>query len=156
VSAVLLPTRTEERVLRLRAMMDQLIEQQATMPFATAIIREEGIVGIHCGFAHEADADTLARLTEARACAAAQRLVEPLVLPVKRRKRSCLGRPVGAGSRVAVMPLFLLDRDGVLVVNRPTNIKTPDQLTLIPGAVEAIARLKSAGVDVAICTNQRR
>jgi hypothetical protein len=67
VSAVLLPTRTEERVLRLRAMMDQLIEQQATMPFATAIIREEGIVGIHCGFAHEADADTLARLTEARA-----------------------------------------------------------------------------------------
>jgi D-glycero-D-manno-heptose 1,7-bisphosphate phosphatase len=54
------------------------------------------------------------------------------------------------------MPLFLLDRDGVLVVNRPTNIKTPEQLTLIPGAVEAIARLKSAGVDVAICTNQRR
>ena len=30
------------------------------------------------------------------------------------------------------MPLFLLDRDGVVVVNQPTNVKTPDQLALIP------------------------
>ena len=52
------------------------------------------------------------------------------------------------------MPLFLLDRDGVMVVNRPTNVKTPDQLSLIPGAAEAIARLNGAGFDVAICTNQ--
>ena len=28
------------------------------------------------------------------------------------------------------MPLFLLDRDGVVVVNRPTNVKKPDQLAL--------------------------
>jgi histidinol phosphatase-like enzyme len=34
------------------------------------------------------------------------------------------------------MPLFLLDRDGVVVVNRPTNVKTPDQLALIPGAAK--------------------
>jgi D-glycero-D-manno-heptose 1,7-bisphosphate phosphatase len=53
-----------------------------------------------------------------------------------------------------VMPLFLLDRDGVVVVNQPTNVKTPDQLALIPGAAEAIARLNGAGFDVAICTNQ--
>ena len=52
------------------------------------------------------------------------------------------------------MPLFLLDRDGVVVVNRPTNVKKPDQLVLIPGAAEAIARLNGAGFDVAICTNQ--
>lgn len=52
------------------------------------------------------------------------------------------------------MPLFLLDRDGVVVVNRPTNVKTPDQLALVPGAVEALARLSQAGFDVAICTNQ--
>ncbi len=52
------------------------------------------------------------------------------------------------------MALFLLDRDGVVVVNRPTNVKTPDQLDLIPGAAEAIARLNGAGFDVAICTNQ--
>jgi D-glycero-D-manno-heptose 1,7-bisphosphate phosphatase len=43
------------------------------------------------------------------------------------------------------MPLFLLDRDGVVVVNRPTNVKTPDELVLIPGAAEAIARLSAAG-----------
>ena len=52
------------------------------------------------------------------------------------------------------MPLFLLDRDGVVVVNRPTNVKTPDELILIPGAAEAIARLNGAGFTVAICTNQ--
>ncbi len=52
------------------------------------------------------------------------------------------------------MPLFLLDRDGVVVVNRKDNIKTPAGLALIPGAAEAIARLTAAGIDVAICTNQ--
>ena len=52
------------------------------------------------------------------------------------------------------MPLFLLDRDGVVVVNRKDNIKTPAGLSLIAGAAEAIARLNGAGFDVAICTNQ--
>jgi D-glycero-D-manno-heptose 1,7-bisphosphate phosphatase len=52
------------------------------------------------------------------------------------------------------MPLFLLDRDGVVVVNRPTNIKTPADLQLIDGAAEAISRLNGAGFFVAICTNQ--
>ena len=52
------------------------------------------------------------------------------------------------------MPLFLLDRDGVVVVNRPTNIKTPVDLEFIEGAPQAIARLNRAGIHVAICTNQ--
>jgi D-glycero-D-manno-heptose 1,7-bisphosphate phosphatase len=52
------------------------------------------------------------------------------------------------------MKLFLLDRDGVLVVNRPDNIKRPDQLDLIPGAAKAITRLNRAGWSVAMCTNQ--
>lgn len=52
------------------------------------------------------------------------------------------------------MSLFLLDRDGVVVVNRPTNVKTPDELVLIAGAAEAIARLNRAGIHVVICTNQ--
>ena len=50
--------------------------------------------------------------------------------------------------------LFLLDRDGVVIVNRATNVKTADDLELLPGVPEAIARLNSAGFDVAICTNQ--
>jgi D-glycero-D-manno-heptose 1,7-bisphosphate phosphatase len=53
-----------------------------------------------------------------------------------------------------MMPLVLLDRDGVVVVNRPTNVKTPADLELLPGVPEAIARLNEAGFDVAICTNQ--
>jgi D-glycero-D-manno-heptose 1,7-bisphosphate phosphatase len=52
------------------------------------------------------------------------------------------------------VPLFLLDRDGVVVVNRKDNIKTPAGLQLIAGAAEAVARLTAAGFDVAICTNQ--
>ena len=52
------------------------------------------------------------------------------------------------------MRLCLLDRDGVVVVNRSDNIKRPDQLTLIAGAGEAIARLNRARLAVAICTNQ--
>jgi D-glycero-D-manno-heptose 1,7-bisphosphate phosphatase len=52
------------------------------------------------------------------------------------------------------MPLFILDRDGVLVVNRPDNIKTPADLHLIPGAAEAVARLTEAGYSVVLCTNQ--
>lgn len=52
------------------------------------------------------------------------------------------------------MRLCLLDRDGVVVVNRSDNIKTPEQLSLIDGAGAAIGRLNQAGVAVAICTNQ--
>lgn len=52
------------------------------------------------------------------------------------------------------MALFLLDRDGVVVVNRRDNIKTPADLQLIAGAGPAIARLNRAGCTVAICTNQ--
>jgi D-glycero-D-manno-heptose 1,7-bisphosphate phosphatase len=52
------------------------------------------------------------------------------------------------------MKLFLLDRDGVVVVNRPTNIKTPEEIELIEGVPEAIAALNGAGYKVAICTNQ--
>jgi D-glycero-D-manno-heptose 1,7-bisphosphate phosphatase len=52
------------------------------------------------------------------------------------------------------MPLYLLDRDGVIVVNRPTNIKVAGDLQLIPGSAQAIARLNKAGYHVAICTNQ--
>lgn len=52
------------------------------------------------------------------------------------------------------MKLFLLDRDGVLVVNRPTNVKSPADIRLIDGAAEAIARLNAHGYAVALCTNQ--
>lgn len=52
------------------------------------------------------------------------------------------------------MRLALLDRDGVVVVNRATNIKRPEDITFIDGAAEGIGRLNAAGFTVAICTNQ--
>lgn len=52
------------------------------------------------------------------------------------------------------MKLVLLDRDGVVVVNRSTNIKKPADIALIPGVAEAIAGLNAAQFTVAICTNQ--
>jgi hypothetical protein len=48
-------------------MLNQLIEQQRReMAFATAIVRNQDIVEIHCGFADKKDADLLTRLTKAR------------------------------------------------------------------------------------------
>lgn len=52
------------------------------------------------------------------------------------------------------MRTVLLDRDGVVTVNRKYNVKSPAELCLIPGAARAIARLNRRGVAVALCTNQ--
>lgn len=48
----------------------------------------------------------------------------------------------------------LLDRDGVIVRNRPGYVRTPDDLELLPGAAAAIRRLCEAGHRVIVVTNQ--
>ncbi len=35
-----------------------------------------------------------------------------------------------------MMPLYLLDRDGVVIVNRSTKVKAPDDLELLPGVAQ--------------------
>ena len=50
--------------------------------------------------------------------------------------------------------LALLDRDGVINVDRPDSVKSPDELALIPGSAAAIARLNAADIKVAVVTNQ--
>ncbi len=50
--------------------------------------------------------------------------------------------------------LILLDRDGVLNEDRADHVKSPDQLSMIPRAAEAVARLNHAGHKVALVTNQ--
>jgi len=50
--------------------------------------------------------------------------------------------------------LILLDRDGVINVDSPCHIKNAEEWLPIPGALEAIALLKSAGLLVGVCTNQ--
>jgi len=49
-----------------------------------------------------------------------------------------------------------LDRDGVLNVYLPGDyVKTPDELTPLPGAPEAVARLNALGYPVFVISNQQ-
>ncbi len=50
--------------------------------------------------------------------------------------------------------LVLLDRDGVLNVDRPDSVRTPQALEMIPGAAAAVARLNRAGWRTALVSNQ--
>jgi len=60
--------------------------------------------------------------------------------------------PLTQRSALAGVTIFL-DRDGT--TNRDTGyIKTPGELQIFPGAVEAVARLKRAGARVVVVTNQ--
>jgi D-glycero-D-manno-heptose 1,7-bisphosphate phosphatase len=52
------------------------------------------------------------------------------------------------------MKVVLLDRDGVLNEDRADYVKNPGELVLVPGVGEAIAHLNSAGIKVAIVSNQ--
>ena len=52
------------------------------------------------------------------------------------------------------MRLVLLDRDGVLNVDRPDSVRNPGELVMIPGSAAAVARLNGAGIRVAVVSNQ--
>src|SRR5579864_1861439 len=50
--------------------------------------------------------------------------------------------------------VVLLDRDGVINRMRPDYVKRWEELELLPGAVEALARLTGAGCRLVVLTNQ--
>lgn len=50
--------------------------------------------------------------------------------------------------------MVLLDRDGVINRMRPDHVKSWEELELLPGAVEALARLTRAGCRLVVLTNQ--
>lgn len=50
--------------------------------------------------------------------------------------------------------LIILDRDGVINYDSAEYIKSPDEWKPIPGSLEAIAKLNSAGYTVVVATNQ--
>jgi D-glycero-D-manno-heptose 1,7-bisphosphate phosphatase len=52
------------------------------------------------------------------------------------------------------MKVVLIDRDGVLNEDRTDYVKNPGELVVIPGVGDAIALLNSAGLKVAIVSNQ--
>ncbi len=61
--------------------------------------------------------------------------------------------PVGPG---APFDLVLLDRDGTLNVRVVDGyVTTPDDLVLLPGAAEAVARITASGCRAVLVTNQR-
>lgn len=66
-------------------------------------------------------------------------------LPAKLRDRERAPQPVPEA--------VLLDRDGTLVIDVPYN-GDPDAVTPMPGAAEAIERLRAAGVETAVVSNQ--
>ena len=61
------------------------------------------------------------------------------------------------GARLSQMPLegvtVFLDRDGTLNPD-PGYIRSPDQFELFPGVADALARLKQAGAQLILVTNQ--
>ena len=52
------------------------------------------------------------------------------------------------------MKLVILDRDGTINSDSDEFVKTPEEWTPLPGALEAIARLNHAGWHVVIASNQ--
>jgi histidinol-phosphate phosphatase family protein len=66
-------------------------------------------------------------------------------LPRRLRDRERAPRPLPEA--------VLLDRDGTLVVDVPYN-RDPDAVRAMPGAAEALARLRAAGIDTAVVSNQ--
>ncbi len=52
------------------------------------------------------------------------------------------------------MKLVILDRDGTVNEDSTDFVKTPEEWTPLPGALEAIARLNHAGWHVVIASNQ--
>jgi histidinol-phosphate phosphatase family protein len=60
--------------------------------------------------------------------------------------------PASRATTTAVRAV-LFDRDGTLVEDVPYNVD-PDQVRPVPGAAEALNRLRSAGIRVGVVTNQ--
>ncbi|MFE7676263.1 D-glycero-alpha-D-manno-heptose-1,7-bisphosphate 7-phosphatase [Streptomyces albidoflavus] len=57
--------------------------------------------------------------------------------------------PVRPGS-----PALLLDRDGVLIENAATHVRQTHEVSLIPGAAEAVARVRALGYIPVVLSNQ--
>jgi len=54
----------------------------------------------------------------------------------------------------ALIPALFLDRDGVIIENRPDYIKSKDEIVPIPGSLEAISHIRNYPAKIVIVTNQ--
>ena len=89
------------------------------------------------------------------AAACYHRAVGLLRLPGLRRRPGGSGRGAGAleSKKPAPPAAVLLDRDGTLVADVPYN-GDPERVVPVPGAREALDRLRGAGVPLAVVSNQ--
>lgn len=62
--------------------------------------------------------------------------------------------PIVDGSGSATGPIAFIDRDGVLNYGRNGYVNHPNELIMIPGSGNAIARLRAKGYTICVVTNQ--
>ncbi len=62
--------------------------------------------------------------------------------------------PQDSSSPPPRFPALFLDRDGVIIENRPNYVRSWDDVALIPGALEALALAAASDYRVIIITNQ--
>jgi histidinol-phosphate phosphatase family protein len=78
----------------------------------------------------------------------------PPVAAVAYARGAVRARRIARAARPQIgVDAVLFDRDGTLVVDVPYN-RDPDRVRAVPGAREAVARVRAAGVPVAVVSNQ--
>jgi D-glycero-D-manno-heptose 1,7-bisphosphate phosphatase len=60
----------------------------------------------------------------------------------------------GAWEHGAGVPAVFLDRDGVVIENRPDYVHSWQEVSILPDAVEAMRRIAEAGQRIVLVTNQ--
>jgi D-glycero-D-manno-heptose 1,7-bisphosphate phosphatase len=58
------------------------------------------------------------------------------------------------GIIIAVEPAIFLDRDGVIIENRPTYVRHWSEVVIYPQALQALARIRLSPYKIVIITNQ--
>jgi D-glycero-D-manno-heptose 1,7-bisphosphate phosphatase len=53
-----------------------------------------------------------------------------------------------------MVPAIFLDRDGVIIENRPAYVRSWADVEILPQALEALARVKNSGYKIVLITNQ--
>ena len=60
----------------------------------------------------------------------------------------------GAGIIAPMFPAIFLDRDGVIIENRPAYVRSWADVEIFPQALAALAGVKNSGYRIAVVTNQ--
>lgn len=53
-----------------------------------------------------------------------------------------------------MLPALFLDRDGVIIENRPNYVRSVDEITYIASSVKALAKIQSIPFKIVVVTNQ--